>query len=89
MNKKKQTNCGGGEDEYPPDTQGQKEPQVVIDKASRCNSGSGINSPGFLRGVSLRQRTNVHFCGFDVVANHILHDWGTNNVVGMGADKTR
>lgn len=77
------------ENNEPPDTQGQKEPQMGTDKASRCNSSSNINAIGFLRGVGLRQRANVHFCGFDAAANHILHDWGTNNVVGMGANKTK
>ena len=73
----------------PPDTKGQEDSQVVADKINRCASGSNINSTGFLRGVSLRQGTIAGLCGFDGVANHILHDWGTNNVVGVGADKER
>ena len=68
----------------PPDMEGQRE--VVGDKANRHGSGSDINAVGFLCGVSLRQGANVRLCGFDGAAYRILHDWGINNVVGMGAD---
>jgi hypothetical protein len=61
----------------------QENSQMVADKASRCNLGGNINAIGFLRGVSLRQRAGIRFCGFDDTASHILHDWGINNVVGM------
>jgi len=70
----------------PPDTEVS---QVVTDKVSRRASSGNLNTFGFLRGVSLRQGTIAGLCGFDGVANHILHDWGTNNVVGVGADKER